>query len=482
MTWTDRGIEDNPNANPHPALRRNRVLDTDSYKPSHAFQYPEGLAFLRAYLCSRGGRYNLVQWVGLQPIIIDNFLEPIQRWEVEEARAFLGKHGEPFPYEGWMRVVEFHKGRIPLRIRALPEGSLVPTGVPLMIVENTDPQLPWLVSWFETMLMRVWYPTTVATKSYHCKKVILDALIKSSDDPLGELPFKLHDFGGRGVSSRESAGLGGMAHLVNFMGSDTIEGVRYANHYYDIDMAGFSIPAAEHSTMVIEGKEGQINCARRVLKLINPAAGFPLAACVSDGFDVFEMVETWTDPDGLLEDVKATGGKLVVRPDSGNPSEVNVKILQIFDRKGQMHKNLKGYKVLEKYFGLIQGDGNQWEDDIAAVENALMSHGYSASNIAFGMGGGLLQLVNRDTQKFKYMTSLATYADGREVPVAKDPVTDPGKRSRAGRVDTVFREGRFQIVDGDQRDSAMQDVYLDGTLLRRMKFADVRKNAEAGLV
>lgn len=481
MAWQDRVVNDNPNANPYPALRRNRVLDTDSYKPSHPFQYPKDLTYLRAYLCSRGGRYGSTVWFGLQAILMENLLEPIQRWEVEEAKAFLAKHGEPFPYEGWMRVVEKHQGRLPLRIRALPEGSVVPVGVPLMIVENTDPELPWLVSWFETMLMRVWYPTTVATKSYYCKKVILEALIKSADDPLAELPFKLHDFGSRGVSSRESAGLGGMAHLVNFQGSDTIEGIRYANHYYDIDMAAFSIIAAEHSTMVIEGREGQLNCARRVLGLINPAAGFHLAACVSDGFDIFDMVENGWCGD-LLEDVKASGGKLVVRPDSGNPAEVNVKICQIFDRKGQMHMNTKKYKLLAKYFGIIQGDGNQTEDDIAAVLEALMSHQFSASNINFGMGGGLLQLVNRDTQKFKYMTSLATYQDGREVPIAKDPVTDPGKRSRAGRVDTVRRNGIFQIVDGEQRDTAMQDVYLDGKLLRRQKFDEVRKNAEFGLV
>lgn len=459
-------------------LSVNRILDTDSYKPSHPFQYPEDLTHMSAYVVSRGGRYGSTVFAGLQGILKEDFLEPITKAEVDEAAAFLAAHGEPFPIAGWMRIVEKHGGRLPLRIRAVQEGSVVPVGVPLMIVENTDPELPWLVSWFETALLRVWYPTTVATKSYYCKRVILDALKRTSDDPLGELPFKLHDFGARGVSSGQSAARGGFAHLINFMGSDTIIGVRYANHFYGCDMAGFSIPAAEHSTTVLEGKAGQINCFRRVLKLGKPGG---LVACVSDGFDVFDAVENIWCGD-LLEEVKASGTKLVVRPDSGSPADVNVKLLKIFDRKGQVHKNMKGYGVLAKYFGIIQGDGNQDEDNISEVLEAIIGVGYSASNLAFGMGGGMLQLVNRDTQKFKYMTSVATYRDGRQVPVAKDPITDSGKRSVAGVVDTVFRGGEFQLAHGHQGDSVLELVFEDGKLIRDQKLSELRANAERGLL
>ncbi len=473
--WKDKAME----ATMFMPLKRNRITDTDSYKSSHPFQYHEDLTYLRAYLTSRGGRYSSVLWFGLQAILLENLIEPFTRREVEEAATFFAKHGEPFPLAGWMRVIEVHGGKLPLRIRALPEGSLVPCGVPLMVVESTDPKLMWLVSWFETMLMRVWYPTTVATLSHACKRVIFEALVESSDDPVSELPFKLHDFGSRGVSSRESAGMGGMAHLVNFQGSDTVEGVRYANHFYNCDMAGFSIPAAEHSTMVIEGELGQINCARRLLQAFGrPGAVFSM---VADGFDVYDMVENICCGD-LLEEIRASGAKLVVRPDSGVPDAVNVALLDIFERKGLMHKNFKGYKVLEKCFGLIQGDGNKNEDDIRVILNALHRRKFSASNIAFGMGGGLLQMVNRDTQRFKYMVSLARYKDGREVEVAKNPRTDSAKRSVAGCVDTVLRDGQFKLVGGNPADSMLQRVYEDGVMYRFQTLEEVRKIASKGFV
>ncbi len=143
-------------------------------------------------------------------------------------------------------------------IRAVPEGSVVPTHNALMTVESTDPEAFWVVSWLETMLVRLWYPITVATQSWHVKQTILRYLRQTADDPDGEVPFKLHDFGARGVSSAESAGIGGMAHLVNFMGSDTVEGILFANRYYRSPMAAFSIPAAEHSTITMGGREREI--------------------------------------------------------------------------------------------------------------------------------------------------------------------------------------------------------------------------------
>jgi nicotinamide phosphoribosyltransferase len=152
-------------------------------------------------------------------------------------------------------IVTDHGGHLPLEIRALPEGMVVPAGVPLVQVENTDPRMPWLTTFVETALLRaVWYPSTVATMSWQCRQVILAGLERTSDDPQGQLPFKLHDFGARGVSSAESAGLGGMAHLVNFQGTDTMEALLAARRYYDADIAGFSIPAAEHSTITSWGR------------------------------------------------------------------------------------------------------------------------------------------------------------------------------------------------------------------------------------
>jgi nicotinamide phosphoribosyltransferase len=148
--------------------------------------------------------------------ILEKLAVPVTQSDVEEAKRFFEVHGEPFPYEGWTAIAQELGGKLPLKIRALPEGEVVPVGVPLITVENTDYRFPWLTNWIETRLMRVWYPITVATISWHAKKVILDSLMRTADDPWGEIIFKLHDFGARGVSSEESAAIGGAAHLVNF--------------------------------------------------------------------------------------------------------------------------------------------------------------------------------------------------------------------------------------------------------------------------
>jgi nicotinamide phosphoribosyltransferase len=150
------------------------------------------------------------------------------------------------------------------------------------------------------------------------------------------------------------------------------------------------------------------------------------------------------------------------------------------ERKIGTPKNMKGYKVLPKYFRLIQGDGNKNEDSIREVLHALLSNGYSASNIAFGMGGGLLQQVDRDTQRFAYKCSAAT-VNGQEIKVFKDPITDKGKRSKAGRLDLVFREHQFQTVEGQQRDSVLVPVFENGKILKEYTLDEVRKTSEKSL-
>lgn len=459
-------------------MRTNILLNTDSYKLSHPMQYGEGVTHVGSYVESRGGRYGSTVFFGLQYWLKEYLGLPFIQADINEAAAFAQAHGEPFPKAEWEVILKRYGGYMPVKIRAVAEGSVVPTHNALAIIESTDPDFPWIVSWLETSLLRaIWYPTTVATKSYYCKKVLLEALIKSSDDPAGELPFKLHDFGARGASSHESAAIGGAAHLVNFKGSDTIEGVRLANHYYNEAISGFSIPASEHSTMTIRGREGELGQMRRMIQQFGkPGATL---ACVSDSYDLFHAVEHfWCDE--LLEDVKASGATVVIRPDSGDPSEVNLKLLQILERKVGMRTNMKGYKVLPAYFRLIQGDGNDNEESIAKVLHTLMQHGYSASNIAFGMGGGLLQKVDRDTQKFALKCSEATI-NGQEVEVYKDPITDPGKKSKRGRLDLVFRDGQFKTVSGDQGDSVLHTVYENGKMGKTYTLAEVRKNAEKGM-
>lgn len=230
-------------------LAENLILNTDSYKASHWLQYPPGTEATFFYLESRGGTHERTLFFGLQAILKDYLAKPVTVAMIDEARAFLAAHGEPFNEAGWRHIVDVHGGRLPLRIRAVPEGTLVPTHQALLTVENTDPACHWLPSYLETLLMRVWYPITVATVSWHVKRTIGEYLERTSDEPAAQLPFKLHDFGARGVSSFESAALGGMAHLVNFRGTDTMPGVLAARRHYGEPMAGHSIPAAEHSTI-----------------------------------------------------------------------------------------------------------------------------------------------------------------------------------------------------------------------------------------
>src|SRR6185369_70114 len=193
---------------------------------------------------------------GLQPYLMDRLCRPVTAGDVDEAEAICAAHGVPFNRSGWEAIIKDHAGFLPLEIKALPEGTIAPAGVPLVQVENTDERMPWLTTFVETALLRaIWYPTTVATLSWKCKAIIRAGLVQTSDDAAGQLPFKLHDFGARGVSSGESAALGGMGHLVNFQGTDNMESLVAARRYYGADMAGFSIPAAEHSTMTAWGRE-----------------------------------------------------------------------------------------------------------------------------------------------------------------------------------------------------------------------------------
>jgi len=184
-----------------PALGFNLLLRTDSYKASHWLQYPPGAKKVHSYIEARGGMFAGGVFFGLQAYLQEYLTRPITRDDVDEATAIFAAHGEPFNREGWLQIIERHGGRLPVEIRAVAEGTVVPTRNALLTIENTDPDFYWLVSYLETELLRaVWYPTTVATLSAAAKGTILRYLEATSDDPQGQIAFKLHDFGARGVS------------------------------------------------------------------------------------------------------------------------------------------------------------------------------------------------------------------------------------------------------------------------------------------
>lgn len=465
----------------------NLILNSDSYKASHWLQYPPGTDATFFYVESRGGTYERTVFFGLQAILKEYLSKPVTHAMVDEAAAFFAAHGEPFNEAGWRTIVDEHGGYLPLRIRAVPEGTVLPTHQAMMTIESTDPRCFWLPSYVETLLLRVWYPVTVATISWHVKQAIRSFLEKTSDDPAGQILFKLHDFGARGVSSAESAALGGMAHLVNFRGTDTVLGVLAAKAYYGEPMAGYSIPAAEHSTITTWGREQEVDAFRNMLRhFAQPGS---LVACVSDSYDLFHAVEElWGET--LREEVIRSGATLVVRPDSGDPVEIVHETLQMLDNAFGSTVNSKGYKVLN-HVRVIQGDGVN-PASIRAILERMTVAGYAADNIAFGMGGALLQHLNRDTQKFALKCSAAR-VDGAWRDVYKAPVTDPGKASKRGRMTLVrHREfGSFRTVTlpgdavqaepgllGQGWEDALVTVWENGRLQKEWTLAEVRERSE----
>ncbi len=459
----------------------NPILNTDSYKLSHYLQYPPETKGVSIYAEARpGGDYDHVLFFGLQMFLKEYLSKPVTREQVDEAEEMVIAHGLPFNRAGWERIVDVHGGYLPIEIEALPEGLVVPTGTPLLQARNTDPELFWLSTYIETALLRaVWYPATVATVSHGVKQTVTAALDNSCDDPADVLSFRLHDFGARGTTSFEQAGIGGAAHLVNFMGTDTISGLVYARRYYGEPMAGFSIPAAEHSTMTSWGESGEVDAFRNMLNRFGGKDS--LVAVVSDSSDLYRAVkESWGKT--LKDEVLAMGGTLVVRPDSGDPTVVPINVIEMLGESFGFSTNRKGYKVLHPSVRVIQGDGVTPET-IKLILGRLLALGWSAENLAFGMGAGLLQKVNRDALRFALKANAWQGADGTWLPVHKAPKTDLSKSSKAG-IQAVVAEGRtYHAVPAEDiggRDNLLQPVWRNGELLVDHGFAAIRERA-AGL-
>lgn len=431
----------------------NPILLTDSYKTTHWKQYPPGTEKIYSYFESRGGEFKETVFFGLQYILKKYLSQPITRADIDEAQMLVRFHigVDHFNLKGWLHILEKHDGFLPVSIRAVPEGTVSSVLTPLITVENTDPECFWLTNYLETLLVQTWYPTTVATLSREIKKTILQFLQETGTPE--DIGIKLHDFGFRGASSVESAGLGGLAHLINFSGTDTLQALAVGRNYYWESTPGFSIPAAEHSTITSWGKENESDAFKNMVTQYGNGTAY---AVVSDSYDIYKACESWGSE--LKEYVLAHKGVLVIRPDSGNPHDVLPKMLEILENGFGSIVNHKGFKVLPPQVRIIWGDGVDHLAIRDILDNTLKRLHWSADNIAFGMGGALLQKLNRDTLKFAFKCSSAT-VDGEERDVFKDPVTDHGKVSKRGR----FAE--------------LPEVYRDGKLLIDQSFEQIRERA-----
>lgn len=478
-------------------LQFNPILATDSYKLSHPFAYPKNVVGMFSYIEARTGGKDIIVPFALQ-MWQQKFLSVrITRKHVDEAEAFAQAHGEPFDRAPWMRIVTKYGGYWPVKIRAVPEGTPVRSGNIIASIQCDDPDVFWVASHLETPLLRgIWYPTTIASMDWAIKREIKSFYERTGAD-MSLLPFALHDFGGRGVTSAEQAEIGGAAHLVNFMGSDTIEGVRAANFYYDEPMSAFSVPATEHSVECSFGlgADEEIEYLRNTIRRLGKPGG--IVSIVIDGRDVYRAAEALCTT--LREDIIASGAKVVFRPDSGDMMEVVPRILRMQEMAFGAVLNGKGFKKINTV-GIIQGDG---VDHLAirTLLGKLMAMGYSADNVVFGSGGALLQKVNRDTFKFAQKASAIkvvpdefvnagdvrsdrALAAAQWVGIAKDPITDPGKASKKGRL-TLARSrmtGQLQTIALEGYDPEFEDVmqlvYDSGTFFNRTTLAEVRARAE----
>jgi len=487
-------------------LSFNPILATDSYKLSHAFSYPENVVGMFSYIEARTDGRDIIIPFGLQMWIEKFLTQQVTMEHIDEAEAFAAAHGEPFNRVGWEKVVREYNGYLPVLIRAVPEGLPVRSGNALVTIECTDPDLFWLSSYLETALQRgFWYPTTIASMDYAIKREI-KRFYQISGADMGLLPFALHDFGGRGVTCGEQAEIGGAAHLVNFMGSDTIEGVRAANFFYGTSagMAAFSVPATEHSVQCAFSLRdakggGDLEYLRHQIRNLAKPGG--IVSIVIDGYDVYRAAELLCTE--LKDEIIASGAKVVFRPDSGDMMEVVPRILRLQELAFGTTLTSKGYKKINTV-GIIQGDGV----DHMAIKTLLgniLAMGYSADNVIFGSGGALLQKVNRDTYKFAQKASAVlieeetstfdgdgyVYPGGptvkRWVGISKNPVTDPGKRSKEGRL-TLAKSlvtGEHMTVqigdDGsplsDEFENQMLVVYDHGKVLNKTTLDTVRARA-----
>ncbi|XP_045582900.2 nicotinamide phosphoribosyltransferase isoform X2 [Procambarus clarkii] len=432
----------------------NVILLADSYKSSHHCLYPPGTTSVYSYFESRGGRFPYTVFFGLQYILKRWLQGPVLTKEnIQEAKELFAAHfknDNVFNEEGWNYILERHGGRLPIRVCAVPEGTVVPTKNVLFTVESTDPMVPWVTNFFETLLVQVWYPTTVATNS-RIQKQIIHRYLEDTHDNLDPLPFALHDFGYRGASSVESAAIGGASHLVNFKGSDTVAALSLLRKYYNSPIAAFSIPASEHSTITTWGRGGEANAFRNIME------SYPdgVVACVSDSYDIWNCCEKiWGEElrDLVIKRGKS-GGALCIRPDSGDPASVVLKCLKILGKAYGTIENSKGFKLLPPYVRVIQGDGISYRTIGAILEN-LKIHGWSAANVVFGSGGALIQKVDRDTQKCAYKCSYAII-NGEGVEVYKEPITDLGKTSKKGKLALHQVNGTYKTLEGGRGDPKM---------------------------
>lgn len=450
----------------------NPILNTDSYKVTHHRQYPPGMTGMYSYLEARGGSYSEIVFFGLQYYLKEYLSRRVTAEDIQEAEEFFKKHFQGailFNRDGWEHILQKHGGKLPVSIKAIPEGSVLPSKNVLLTIESTDEACPWIANYLETLLVQVWYGTTIATNSRAMKQLLQRAALRSGTAQ--HLDRMLHDFGFRGVSSVETAAMGGAAHLLQFSSTDNLAGLVMARDYYQTAMAGYSQPASEHSTVTAWGRDGELKAYRHMLESYPEGS----IVAVSDSYDIYAACKQYWGNE-LKQMVEHRNGCLIIRPDSGDPCRTLPKILSILEAGFGCRENEKGYKMLPPYVRLLQGDGIA-VDTLSRIVDAILFEGYSLDNVFFGSGGGLLQRFNRDTLQIACKCS-SIVVDGSSRDIYKEPITSPWKSSKRGRFKVLHTDRGYETVaESTPGEDCLREVFRNGEILIEDSLDEIRHRA-----
>lgn len=475
----------------------NPMLLIDGYKADHRRQYPEGTEYIYSNFTPRQSRIpgvNSIVFFGLQYFLKEylvnkwnsNFFNRSKYSVVNEYKYYmdnyLGKDAINCEHIGALHDL----GYLPLHIKALPEGSVVPVGVPVLTIVNTMPEFFWLTNYIETLISNIlWKPITSATIAHQYRKRFADHA-KRVGYGTDILQWQCHDFSFRGMSGLEDALLSASGHLLSFTGTDTFPALHFIEHYYNSpaqdSLVGGSVPATEHSVMCMGGDKNELDTIERLITEIYPSG---IVSIVADSWDFWAVL---TDILPKLKDkILARDGRSVIRPDSGNPVDIITGIgsndtpqdkgayEMLWDIFGGTI-NEHGYKVLNPKVGLIYGDSITLERQ-DQILSRLEEKGFSASNLVLGVGSFTYEYVTRDTFGFA-MKATWGQVNGEHKDIYKNPKTDSGFKKSAKGLLRVYKENNtYKLQDmctqEEELTTDMRTVFLNGNI-NTVTFEDIR--------
>lgn len=479
------------------------TLLCDFYKVSHKNQYPKGTELVYSTWTARTSRIDNINEVvafGFQAFIKEYLIDYFNE-------NFFGRTTEEIVSE-YKRVIQYalgvtepdaehieqlhNLGYLPIKIKAIKEGVLVPIKVPMLTIENTKPEFFWLTNYLETLMScQLWMPTTSATLAFEYRKILEEYAHKTNGD-VSIVPFQGHDFSMRGMSSLEAAKSSGAGHLISFTGTDTIPAILYLEDRYNANMEkeliGTSIPATEHSVMCAHGRD-ELASYRYLIKEVYPS-GF--VSIVSDTWDLWSVLNEVIR--GLKEDILSRDGKVVIRPDSGDPVSIicgDPDSTNEWERKGVIEilwdifggtVTDRGFKQLDSHIGAIYGDAITI-DRCREMCERLAAKGFASTNMVYGIGSYTYQYNTRDTFGFALKSTFAI-VNGEERKIYKDPKTDSNqfKKSQTGLVRVIEQDGKIAYIDdlsveqyANHPDAdLLEEVFVDGQLVRDQTLSEIR--------